>query len=225
MKKLILFDIDGTLIHTGGAGTRSLDKAFYELFGIKNAYKDFSMAGKTDRQIMREGLRLHGLPYMDGRVDALMKGYLRNLSNEIHNPQRRFQPGIQAILDLLKKDGYTLGLLTGNLEKGARIKLEPFGLNEYFPDGAFGSDHEDRNQLLPIALDKFSKRGFTFSPQECIVVGDTPRDVTCAKVHSAPCIAVATGPYSKEDLLATKADVVFDTLENIDRCMEFIKEA
>ncbi|TNF54311.1 HAD family hydrolase [bacterium] len=222
MKKLILFDIDGTLIHTGGAGTRSLDKAFLKLFGIKDAFQGYSMAGKTDRQIMRDGLKLHALPHMDGNIDALVKGYIESLRTEINNPGRRFQPGIKDVLDLLKREGYPLGLLTGNLEEGARIKLEPFGLNEYFPDGAFGSDHEDRDMLLPIAIEKFSRRGFQFAPKECVVIGDTPRDVKCAKVHGAPCIAVATGPYSREDLLATDADVVFDTLEDIEKCMEFI---
>jgi phosphoglycolate phosphatase-like HAD superfamily hydrolase len=223
MKKLILFDIDGTLIHTGGAGIRSLDKSFYSLFGIRDAFRDYSMAGRTDRQIMREGLKIHGLPYLDGKVDALVNEYLEYLKAEIHNPGRRFQPGIQEILDTLRQQEYPLGLLTGNLEQGARIKLEPFGLNEYFPAGAFGSDHEDRNMLLPIAIKKFAKRSLLFAPKDCIIIGDTPLDVKCAKVHSASCIAVATGPYSREDLLATDADIVFDTLEDTGRCLEFIE--
>jgi phosphoglycolate phosphatase-like HAD superfamily hydrolase len=223
MKKLILFDIDGTLINTGGAGVRSLEKAFNELFGVKDTFKDYSMAGKTDRQIMREGLKIQGLLSGDGDLNRLVKEYLRNLKVEINNPMRRFQPGIKGLLDALREEWFPLGLLTGNLEEGARIKLEPFGLNEYFPEGAFGSDHEDRDSLLPIAIEKFSRRGFSFSPGDCVVVGDTPRDVKCARVHGAPNIAVATGPYSKEDLIASDADVVFDTLEDIDRCMEFIQ--
>jgi phosphoglycolate phosphatase-like HAD superfamily hydrolase len=223
MKKLILFDIDGTLINTGGAGVCSLEKAFNELFGVKDTFKDYSMAGKTDRQIMREGLKIQGLLSGDGDLNRLVKEYLRNLKVEINNPMRRFQPGIKGLLDALREEWFPLGLLTGNLEEGARIKLEPFGLNEYFPEGAFGSDHEDRDSLLPIAIEKFSRRGFSFSPGDCVVVGDTPRDVKCARVHGAPNIAVATGPYSKEDLIASDADVVFDTLEDIDRCMEFIQ--
>jgi phosphoglycolate phosphatase-like HAD superfamily hydrolase len=222
VKKLILFDIDGTLIHTGGAGTTSLDKAFYSLFGIKDAFRDMSMAGKTDRQIMKQGLQSHNLPFKDGNVEALTESYLSNLKVEIQNPNRRFQPGIQEILRILRDQDYPLGLLTGNLEAGARIKLNPFGLNEYFPDGAFGSDHEDRDMLLPIAIRKFGERGFEFTPEQCIVIGDTPRDVQCARVHGAPSIAVATGPYSKESLLRTRADMVFDSLEDVERCMEFI---
>ena len=220
--KLILFDIDGTLISSGGAGIRSLNRAFHRLFGIDNAFEGISMAGKTDIQIMKEGLKFYGFPHMDGNIRAVVGSYLEFLKDEINNPRLKFKPGIKEVLDFLKRQGMVLGLLTGNLEKGARIKLGPLGLNEYFPDGAFGSDHEDRDELLPIAIKKFSKMGFEFTLKDCIVVGDTPRDVRCAKVHGARCIAVATGPYSKEELLATDADVVFDTLVDIDRCMNFI---
>ena len=142
MKKLILFDIDGTLIHTGGAGTISLDKAFYSLFGVRDAFRDVPMAGRTDRQIMKQGLQSHNLPLEDGNAEALTRSYLSHLKAEIQNPNRRFQPGIQELLRTLRDQDYPLGLLTGNLEAGARIKLNPFGLNEYFPAGAFGSDHD-----------------------------------------------------------------------------------
>ncbi len=224
MKKLILFDIDGTLVHTGGAGALSMNKAFLERFGIQDAFKNILMAGKTDRQIMREGLISRSLPYMDGNVDLLVKGYLQNLRVEINNPRRKLKPGIIEVLNVLREKGAVLGLLTGNLEQGAKIKLEAFNLNEYFLDGAFGSDHEDRDRLLPVALEKFSRRGLSFSPGDCIVVGDTPLDVQCARIHGARCLAVATGPYTKEQLLNTDADIVFDTLEDIDRCLEFIIE-
>lgn len=222
MKKLILFDIDGTLIDTGEAGTASLNKAFYKLFDIRDAFKNISMAGKTDIQIIREGLEVHGFSRVDGNIDAVVNAYLEFLKYEINNPRRRLKPGIKEILRLLREMEMSLGLLTGNLEKGARIKLSPFRLNEYFPDGAFGSDHEDRDMLLPIAIQKFSRKGFDFSIRDCIVVGDTPRDVRCAKVHGAHCIAVATGPYSMEELLATDADIVLDSLAEVERCMEFI---
>ncbi|MEF9476225.1 MAG: HAD hydrolase-like protein [Candidatus Mariimomonas ferrooxydans] len=128
------------------------------------------------------------------------------------------------MLNVLRKKDAVLGLLTGNLEQGAKIKLKAFNLNEYFLVGAFGSDHEDRDRLLPVALEKFSRRGLSFSLGDCIVVGDTPLDVQCARIHGARCLAVATGPYTKEQLLNTDADIVFDTLEDIERCMKFIME-
>jgi len=224
MKKLILFDIDGTLIETGGAGTRALNKAFYELFGIREAFKGISMAGKTDIQIMKEGLGTHGLSKENNNLVKVVEMYLHFLEKEIENPHRRIKPGIKEILDSLREMEMPLGLLTGNLEKGAKIKLSPFGLHEYFLTGAFGSDHEDRDMLLPIAIQKFSKMGFNFSPRECVVIGDTPLDVRCAKIHGACCIAVATGPYSKEHLLATEADIVLNSLAEIERCLNFIKD-
>lgn len=216
-KKIILFDIDGTLITAGGAGTRSLNLAFHAIFKIVDAFKDITMAGKTDIQIIKEGLGTHGFS-MDGNVDKMTEMYLQFLKEEINNPWKMMKPGIVDLLALLKDKGMPLGLLTGNLEEGARIKLAPFRLNEYFLDGAFGSDHEDRNELLPIAIEKFTRKGFSYTLKECIVVGDTPRDVICAKVHGAVCIAVATGPYSKEELLRTDADIVFDSFSDAGKC-------
>jgi phosphoglycolate phosphatase-like HAD superfamily hydrolase len=223
MKRLILFDIDGTLITAGGAGTRSMNRAFHALFGIEDAFRGISMAGKTDPQIMREGLKMNGYPHWDGNVDAMKERYLDFLKEEINNPDRQLKPGVQSALDVFKQEGMSLGLLTGNLEQGAAIKLKPFGIYDYFIDGAFGSDHEDRNKLLPIAVRKFTARGDAFSSRECIVIGDTPRDVECAKINGAHCIAVATGPYSKEDLLRTDADIVLDSLQNKDIMMNFIR--
>ena len=217
-KRLILFDIDGTLITAGGAGTRSLDRAFHALFGIKDAFKLIEMSGKTDIQIIKEGLRLHELTGFDGNVEKMKGMYLSFLRDEVNNPWKKMKPGIAELLAILKCRTKPLGLLTGNLEEGAGIKLSPFRLNEYFIDGAFGSDHEDRDELLPIAIEKFSRKGFAYTSAECIVVGDTPRDVRCAKIHGAFSVAVATGPYSKEELLRTDADLVLDSFEDAEKC-------
>jgi phosphoglycolate phosphatase-like HAD superfamily hydrolase len=221
--KLVLFDIDGTLVHTGGAGTRSMNLAFHKLFGIENAFEGIAMAGKTDREIMKEGLKTQGLEHMDGNLSSMVRQYLSFLEQEIDNPHKVIKPGIEEAIVFFQEMDLPLGLLTGNLEKGARIKLEAFGLYNHFIDGAFGSDHEDRNELLPIALNKFSARGMNFTPEDCIVIGDTPRDVTCAKVHNAASIAVATGPYSKADLFETEADVVVDTLAERDRYLHLLQ--
>ncbi len=212
---LILFDIDGTLIDSGGAGTRSLNLAFRELFSIEDAFRDIQMAGKTDIQIMKEGLLAHGIS-VDGNLPLIIEAYLKNLKREINNPWRHIKPGVKEFLERLSEmENIHLGLLTGNLEEGARIKLEPFDLNRYFPTGAFGSDDEDRNKLLPIAIERFRNlTGIEFTPEQCIVIGDTPRDVFCAKPYGARCIGVATGPYSIESLRSAGADKVFRTLQD-----------
>jgi phosphoglycolate phosphatase-like HAD superfamily hydrolase len=221
-KKLVLFDIDGTLMSAGGAGTRSMNLAFHALFGIRDAFKDIPMAGRTDPQIMKEGLIFHDIPYMDGNVKKMEAMYLKLLEHEINNPLRHLKPGIKETLSRLNEMDMVVGLLTGNLEKGAYIKLNAFGLNDYFLDGAFGSDDEDRDKLLPIAIGKFAQKCFEFAPKDCIVVGDTPSDVQCAKIHGAHCIAVATGPYPKKSLLNTAADIVIDSLAETEKYMNFI---
>ncbi len=220
---LLLFDIDGTLIDSGEAGTRSLNLAFWELFSIRDAFRDIQMAGKTDIQIMKEGLLRYGIS-VDGNLTHIVESYLRNLKREINNPWRHLKPGIKELLeDLSARKDIHLGLLTGNLEEGARIKLEPFGLNKYFPSGAFGSDHEDRNSLLPIAIERFKVlTGKRFRPEDCIVIGDTPRDVYCSKPYGAKSIGVATGPYKAEALKKAGADVVFEDLGNLKEVLDIL---
>jgi phosphoglycolate phosphatase-like HAD superfamily hydrolase len=144
-----------------------------------------------------------------------MSAYVRYLGAEISNSDRHLKPGIRKALDHLSKmnGACQLGLLTGNIERGARIKLGAFSLNDYFSFGAFGDDDEDRNKLLPVARERFEQRvGRTIDFKDCIIVGDTPRDVYCAKPYDAFCVAVATGPYSIDALRQAGADAVFETL-------------
>jgi phosphoglycolate phosphatase len=213
--RLILFDIDGTLIDSGGAGVRSLDLAFKNVFSILNAFQGISMAGKTDTQIIKEGLIKHGIS-MDGNFDEIIEAYLLHLTQEIRNDGKHTNPGIYEILEKLNPmEDIGLGLLTGNLEQGARIKLEPFDLNKYFPSGAFGSDDEDRNKLLPFAVNRFEKMfDKRIDIEKSIVIGDTPRDVECAHIYGAVCIGVATGPYSIDELTEAKADYVLNDLSD-----------
>jgi len=220
---LILFDIDGTLIDSGEAGSRSLNLSFKELFSIANGFHGISMAGKTDTQIMQEGLLKHGIS-VDGNFDVVINTYLKYLRKEIHNDRRHMKPGIYELLEKLSltKD-IQIGLLTGNIESGARIKLEPFELNKYFPTGAFGSDDEDRNKLLPIAINRFEEIcRRKISTDECIVIGDTPRDVHCAKIYGATCIGVATGPYSIDELIGAGADYAVKDLFNYNNLLQFL---
>ncbi len=221
--RLILFDIDGTLIDSGGAGTRSLNLAFKKVFSIEDAFSSISMAGKTDAQIIKEGLNKHGI-LIDGNLDIVVEAYIQHLRKEINNNRKYIKPGIYEILEKLSfiKDA-ALGLLTGNLESGARIKLEPFKLNKYFPSGAFGSDDEDRNNLLPLAIKRFEELvQEKIDMDECIIIGDTPRDVECAHIYGAMCIGVATGPYSLDELIEAGADYVVSDLSDNDSLLHFL---
>lgn len=215
--KLVLFDIDGTLISSGGAGTRTLTKAFYEIFSIPDAFERIEMAGKTDIEIMKEGMKSYNIVPKEELVKRMKEGYIHHLRREIHNNGRHLKPGIRETLDELKSiEGIYLGLLTGNLEEGGRIKLEPFGINPYFRFGAYGSDDEDRNMLLPIALKKFfGIYKFSLKTEDTIVIGDTPRDVACSKPYGAFSIAVAAGPYSYEELMNSGADLVLRDLTHL----------
>jgi len=214
MDKLVLFDIDGTLIDPAGAGRRSVTRAFYELFSLEDAFAGERLAGKTDIQIIREGLARHHLLTGDGILPSVVSRYVAILQEEIAYPYGRVHPGVVELLNALRKTaGYRLGLLTGNIEQGARIKLGAFGLSEYFPIGAFGDDSEDRNSLLPIAVERLRTfAGVEIGYGDCIVIGDTPLDVACAKPFGAISVAVATGPYPYESLLQTGADYVLRDL-------------
>jgi phosphoglycolate phosphatase len=215
--KFLLFDIDGTLIDSGGAGMRSLNLAFEEMFSIGDAFKAVSMAGKTDPQIVKEALALHGIASRNGIVPEFYHTYLRHLSEQIANGKGHVKPGMRELLEILReRKEYVLGLLTGNIEGGALIKLEHFGLRSFFVTGAFGSDEEDRNRLLPIAVRKLCRAMSIVVPfTDCVVIGDTPRDVDCARPYGAFAVAVATGPYSSAALSVAGADVVFEDLSDV----------
>ncbi len=215
VKKLILFDIDGTLVHTGGAGTRSLNQAFKDVFGIESAFRNIPMAGKTDPLIVRTALRAWDLDDTDQSVELCLSRYVELLADEIARSNgRRVLPGIETILARLGTiDGVVVGLLTGNIEQGARIKLEAMNLWSHFRLGAYGSDREDRNDLVFVAIERYAAAtGESITTRETVVVGDTPRDISCSKPFGATAVAVATGPYGIEDLRVHKPDALFEDL-------------
>lgn len=217
--KFLLFDIDGTLIDSGGAGCRAMDTAFEELFSIREAFRTINMAGKTDGQIIREGMELHGIDSSNGVVPEFFRSYIRHLKENLGLRSGHVKPGIVDALDSLNgRRGYITGLLTGNIEAGAWLKLDTFGIGSYFEVGAFGSDDNDRNNLLPIAVEKlFARRALRVPYSDCVVIGDTPRDVECAKLHGAAVVGVATGPYTVKTLADAGADAVFADLSDTGR--------
>lgn len=216
MMKFLLFDIDGTLIDSGGAGVRSLNISFEEMFGKHNAFREISLAGKTDPQILREGMTLHEIPYTEDIASQFFETYLGHLRVQMPHTQGHIKKGVPEALEALRlEERHIIGLLTGNIEGGAGIKLRNFGLSSYFEVGAYGSDDEERNKLLPVAVDKlYQARSLMVDYRDCVVIGDTPRDIDCARAYGAFSIGVATGPYTVDALEKAGADMVFDNLGN-----------
>ena len=224
MTRFVLFDIDGTLIGSDGASNRALNRALTKLTAVTEGFREISFAGKTDLQIVREGLKSLGLPHRGELPHAIVNLYLAYLGDELSNGAGHVKAGVWKILQALSDtEDVHLGLLTGNFKKGAELKLGQFGLMEFFPVGAFGSDSEDRLELLPIAVQRLREReNVSLDYNRCVVIGDTPRDVECARVHGASSIAVATGPYSLTDLKKTKADLVLSDLSNTKDIVEWL---
>jgi phosphoglycolate phosphatase len=219
---LVLFDIDGTLLRSGRAGVRGLNLAFDRLYGRGQALDGISLAGRTDRAIVLDALRAIGREAEDGEIERIRETYCSCLALEIGRPVAEpsgVLPGVVRMLDELSARAWGgVGLLTGNFERGAAIKLGHFDLHPRFGFGAFGDDHVDRRDLVPVALARARAAGLDVPPPDrVVVIGDTPHDVDCAHAHGARAVAVATGPFDRTALTATGADLVLETLEEIDQ--------
>jgi len=222
---LVLFDIDGTLIDTAGAGRVGLSESFRTVFGIDDieaAVSRVRFGGKTDPAIIGDIAREAGVPAVEveARYTELQEAYLDVLRRELGapNPKRRVMPGVQPLLDLLAaRPDVFLGLVTGNIEEGARVKLDAFGLNRYFVDGGFASDHPERNEIARIAHERLSRRaGFRFPADRVMVIGDTELDIHCARANAFRAIAVESGWSARESLEAARPDTLLPDLTNAD---------
>jgi phosphoglycolate phosphatase-like HAD superfamily hydrolase len=223
ISRIVLFDIDGTLITSGRAGARGMDAAFLALHGVTNALKGVSLAGRTDHAIVSDVLRAIGHEPTPEAVRTLRDAYLEHLPREmaIPHPDNRVLPGVHTVLDALAaRDDMAVGLLTGNFERGAAIKLGHFDLWRRFAFGAFGDDHVNRRDLVPIAL-AAARAGADVPASQVIVIGDTPLDIDCARHHGVGCAAVATGMFSRDDL--ADADLVLDTLEDLPALLRWME--
>jgi len=229
MSKLVLFDIDGTLVLTGGAGVRAMNRACQEIIGHADALTGIPVAGRTDWIILHDTLGKIGHELDEDLFARLRDAYLRYLREEILQPGKGVKdvmPGVRPLLDALgQRDDVFVGLLTGNFEEGARIKLEHFDLWRHFRCGAFGDDAADRNALVPFALARARECGLAdIPPHHVIVVGDTPHDVACARAVDAVPVAVATGSFGMGELEACGAAVVFQDLSDTRRFLELVDE-
>lgn len=240
--RLLLFDVDGTLVLTGGAAVRAMNDAFESVFGVPRAFDHVPMPGRTDgailadaftravpqSQILADALSAAGVRPVDGEIARYKAEYFRRFAEEIHRPvpvdearpsRHRFKgvlPGVRELLAALEpRPDVFLGLLTGNYEQGARIKLEYFDLWRFFRCGAYGDDSLDRHALVPIAVARSREAGCPdVPPHDVVIIGDTPLDVACARDAGVGCLAVATGGFSVDALRAAGADTVFESLED-----------
>ena len=225
MHTLILFDIDGTLVR-GTAAKFAFETAMLETYGTAGAVDSYDFSGKTDPQIARELLSAAGLE--DAVVEAGFAGlwdrYIGELESRVISNPMRLLPGVASLIEALDAEpDVALGLVTGNIIRGARAKLGSVGLAEYFEVGGYGSDHEVREHLPAIALERaFEAWGVRFPAESAVIVGDTPRDVECGKHEGTRTVAVATGRIPRERLETTGADAVFDDFSDVGSVIEVL---
>jgi len=222
---IVLFDIDGTLIRTGGAGSLAMNRAFEDVFGIAGAFDGIVMAGRTDRSILDEGALRAGVDW-GTNLGHFRERYLARLSEALLRPGPRHGvlPGVRTILEAIaiRADVFP-ALLTGNGQEGARIKLQYFDLWGYFRCGAFGDEHLDRRDLFDVAIARALECGVPpVKPADVIVVGDTVMDVACAKAAGARSVAVATGPSDVGTLRGAGADVAVTNLSDTEAFMRLL---
>lgn len=228
MKALVLFDIDGTLLSSNGAAPRAFRQALEEIYGTSGPLEGYSFAGRTDPQIARDLLRMAGLEdaTIERNFDETWSRYVELLEAEFRSTRATVYPGVHKLLDRLEADGdsVVLGLLTGNVVEGARLKLHSAGIDfGRFVVGAFGSDHAERSELPAIAVERAHRvLGHGFRGESVVIVGDTPKDIACGEHLGVRTIAVATGSYSADELRECGPDFLFDDLTDTDAVREAI---
>ena len=211
-ERLLLFDIDGTLVDCGPQTRPLFAQALVEVFGTAGEVDRYNFAGRTDPRIVLDLMTAAGVPEPEVRrlLPEIRRIYLARLEGALDREGMRLLPGVEELLERqAARPDLALALLTGNWEPGARTKLSRFGLNRFFAFGAFGCDGTDRDELPPVALERAEAQvGRRFRPEEALIIGDSLHDVSCARAHGIPCLAVATGRTPAEALHAAGADWV-----------------
>ncbi|MCB1232761.1 MAG: haloacid dehalogenase-like hydrolase [Verrucomicrobiae bacterium] len=228
MESLLLFDIDGTLVDTGGAGMRALTSAMLEEFALHERAGDFpslDLAGSTDSGVVRLLFGHFEITLEPENVERFYARYHIHLRRELSTWGRRhgrILPGVSQLIDRLHRDEnlsdrHALGLLTGNIARGAWTKVATYGLEGVFGFGAFGDDHHDRNELGPIAIERAALHtGKRFESNRVFIIGDTPKDIRCARACGAWAVAVATGKFNRPQLEEHEPDLLFDDFDDAD---------
>ena len=225
MSRLVLFDIDLTLVRTDGAGRAAITEAFRRLFGLENPTEGIRFDGRTDHAIFMETIRLHGLANGDppGVYRQTTDAYLAELPGFLQAKGGQVLPGVVELLDALSEDGSPVGLATGNLRRGAMAKLGHFGLWERFAAGGFGDDTSVRAEVVAAAIHNLAAAaGCDPDPAMCVVIGDTSLDVAAAHAAGAKAMAVATGSYDMAALRESGAEYVVADLSGTATVLEML---
>lgn len=219
MKYICLFDIDGTLLRTGGAGQRAMERALTDVFGVPDPYEDIPAAGRTDRAITADLFAHHALDPTEPEWQTFQSVYFGHLQTTLRELEGMILPGIEALLDrLATRRDVTLGLLTGNFREAARLKLEHHAIDHHFHFGGYGDHHHDRDDVARVAWSEACRHlGRDIDPRAVCVIGDTPSDVKCARAIGARAIAVATGMFSTEELIRSQPDEVYPDFSEPDQ--------
>lgn len=218
MIRLALFDIDGTLIRSGGAGEKAFGRVAETEFGVANGGARLHFAGRTDPSIVRDFFSQHGIEANPENFQRFFARYVFHLEELLQQLAGQVLPGVSGFITAMKESAQppVLGLLTGNIRRGAQLKLTRYELWDEFETGGFGDDSEDRNQIARIALERGNQRlKRELRGEEILVIGDTPRDVECGRAIDARVLAVATGSYSLEELRRESPTWTVNTLEEV----------
>jgi len=207
--RLLLFDIDNTLLYSGGAGSVSMALAFHDMFGIEDGFKGVEFSGRTDRYILTEAMRQHALDSAYEDIESsFLERYFGYLPDKLRERDGSLMPGFPGLLEALSGQAdVRMGLATGNFSGSARIKLEHFGVYQYFDGGGFGEESESRDVVVGNAIARLADG---LAPAEVLVIGDTPHDISAAKANGATAVGVATGHNAAGDLRDAGADIVFE---------------
>lgn len=224
-----LFDIDGTLLKTGGAGLAAMEAALHSEFGTVADVDDVPMAGRTDRAICADLFERHGVEPTEANWQRFIQAYVRHLPAELGSCEGLVMPGIPELLDRLsRRRDALLGLLTGNFSEGARLKLEYYGLDGHFGFGGFGDTHHHRNDVARqavVELRQFAQReGHDLEAARLWVIGDTPADIECGRAIRAIAVGVCTGFYAMEALQAAEPDHLFVDFSEPELFLELLDE-
>lgn len=223
--RIILWDIDGTLLESGGAGVTAIVRTARELHGQDLSLAELDYRGRTDSLIVRQIFTRFQIPWSEENLTRFRNRYLQYLQEEISRSSGRVYPGVERLLSTIQeRAGWRQGLLTGNFERGARIKLAHFGLERFFSFGAFGDRWECRNELARSAMQLLRERwGDALSARQVFLIGDTPHDVVCAQAIGAYSIAVATGGYSLSELAGSRPTMLLPDLEQFEPLLALVE--